>query len=149
MQTPASAVKPVAKEAYAPVIYSKWELLQDSDEDSDQVFRYTPPHFTCCTYRAGADDTLQATAAADVAAQQFKVKQAVGPNTPTFTGSIFTPQESLADNDNIWGGIQPCAGVTVKSEQPHSKSACEVSLVKWCGESIQDVRGCSADVVRM
>ena len=94
--------------------------MSDSDEESDEA--YTPPNMTSYPYHARADNTVQATAAATAA----RVEQALEPNTPTFTGSIFTSQESLVDNDDIWDDLQQSAGMAVKATQPGSMGPCEV-----------------------
>ena len=104
-----------------PLDFSRWDLVSDSDEESDEA--YTLPNMTCYPYHARADNTVQATAAAAGA----RVEQALEPNTPTFTGSIFTSQESLVDNDDIWDDLQQSAGMAVKPKQPASMGACEVS----------------------
>lgn len=47
-----------------------------------------------------------------------KASQGDAPRTPSFTGSIFTSQENLADNDDIWNDIMQAAEVDVKPKQP-------------------------------
>ena len=49
-----------------------------------------------------------------------KASQGVVPRTPSFTGSIFTSQENLVDNDDIWNDIMQAADskAAVKPKQP-------------------------------
>lgn len=70
--------------------------------------------------------------------------QAVAPATPSFTGSIFTSQEDLADNDDIWNDILQAAEVTVKPKQPEVRRCSECSS---CLVSTLYARPCTMFVV--